>query len=75
MKIFLQKLNIETLKCISPMLLWNIIEGIFIVYIAYFLLKSKWIFISKSYDELISLISDSLNKIIESLAKRLLYQG
>jgi uncharacterized alkaline shock family protein YloU len=43
--------------------------GVAIICIVYLSLKPKWIFISKSDEGFVSLTRDSLNKIIESLAR------
>ncbi|MDR1233284.1 MAG: hypothetical protein LBJ75_03435 [Puniceicoccales bacterium] len=67
MKEILQNLSAEQLKCLF--LLGGCIVGIVIIYILYLLWRPKRIFISKSDEGTVSLSKDSLNKIIESLAR------
>ncbi|MDR1528470.1 MAG: hypothetical protein LBS22_02690 [Puniceicoccales bacterium] len=67
MKEILQNLSTEQLRCVF-LLGWCII-GIAVIYILYLLWRPKWIFISKSDEGTVSLSKDSLNKIIESLAR------
>ncbi|MDR2776909.1 MAG: hypothetical protein LBB17_02605 [Puniceicoccales bacterium] len=67
MKEILQNLNTEQLRCVF--LLGGCITGVVIIYILYLLWRPKRIFISKSDEGSVSLSKDSLNKIIESLAK------
>ncbi|MDR0693022.1 MAG: hypothetical protein LBF49_00400 [Puniceicoccales bacterium] len=67
MKEILQNLSAEQLKYLF-LLGWCMV-GIAIIYVLYLLCRPKWIFISKSDEGTVSLSKDSLNKIIESLAR------
>ncbi|MDR2628816.1 MAG: hypothetical protein LBC30_02390 [Puniceicoccales bacterium] len=67
MKEVLQNLSAEQLKCVF--LLGGCIAGVVIIYILYLLWRPKRIFISKSDEGSVSLSKDSLNKIIESIAR------